>query len=115
GPDGPLRIQGCDERGKLVPPPTPVCPECPSRSWSPTVVSGRGTVVGFTVNRQQWLPELEPPYAIANVALAEDETVHLTTNIVGCDPDDVHIGQEVDVHLEQHEDVRLPLVEPTGR
>ena len=51
---------------------------------------------------------------IANVALAEDPTVHLTTNIVGCDPDDVHIGQEVAVRFEQHDDVWLPLFEPTG-
>jgi len=79
------------------------------------VLSGRATVVGFTVNHQQWLPGFEPPYAIANVALAEDETVHLTTNVVGCDPDDVHIGQEVVVRFEQHEDVWIPLFEPTGR
>ena len=98
----------------LVHPPVPICPACRSRSWAPTVVSGRATVVGFTVNHHQWLPGFEPPYVIANVALAEDPTVRLTTNIVGCDPDDVHIGQEVQVRFEQHEDVWLPLFEPTG-
>jgi acetyl-CoA acetyltransferase len=40
--------------------------------------------------------------------------VHLTTNVVGCEPDEVAIGQEVQVHFEQHEDVWLPLFEPTG-
>ena len=40
--------------------------------------------------------------------------MHLTTNIVGCDPDDVHIGQEVAVRFEEHEDVWLPVFEPTG-
>ncbi len=40
--------------------------------------------------------------------------MRLTTNIVGCDPDDVHIGQEVSVRFEQHDDVWLPLFEPTG-
>jgi len=114
GADGRLRVQGCDDCRKLVHPPTPVCPACGSRSWSPTVVSGRATVVGFTINHQQWLPAFEPPYAIANVALAEDETVHLTTNVVGCDPGDVHIGQEVTVRFEHEEDVWLPLFEPTG-
>ena len=73
------------------------------------------TVVGFTVNQHQWHPAFEPPYAIANVALAEDPTVHLTTNVVGCEPDEVHIGQEVQVRFEQAEDVWLPLFEPTGR
>jgi acetyl-CoA acetyltransferase len=77
-------------------------------------VSGRATIVAFTVNQHQWLPGFEPPYAIANVALAEDPTVRLTTNIVGCDPDDVRIGQEVVVRFELHDDVWLPLFEPTG-
>ena len=77
-------------------------------------MSGRGTIVGFTVNAHRWLPGFEPPYVIANVALAEDPRVHLTTNIVGCEPAEVAIGQEVAVHFEQHEDVWLPLFELTG-
>ena len=40
--------------------------------------------------------------------------MHLTTNIVGCDPDDVAIGQEVAVRFERREDVWLPLFELTG-
>jgi acetyl-CoA acetyltransferase/uncharacterized OB-fold protein len=114
GADGTLRVQGCDDCGQLVHPPTPVCPRCRSRAFSPHTVSGRATVVGFTVNHQQWLPGFDPPYVVANVVLAEDATVHLTTNIVGCDPDEVHVGQEVIVRFEQHEDVWLPLFEPTG-
>jgi acetyl-CoA acetyltransferase/uncharacterized OB-fold protein len=114
GSDGALRIQGCTDCRALVHPPVPVCPHCRSRSWEPTVVSGRGTVVAFTVNHQRWLPGFEPPYVIANVALAEDPTVHLTTNLVGSEPDDVRVGQEVAVRFERHEDVWLPLFEPTG-
>jgi acetyl-CoA acetyltransferase len=76
-----------------------------------------GTVVGFTVNSQPWLPgfDLDPPYVIANVALAEDASVRLTSNIVGCEPAAVHIGQEVTVQFEPHEDIWIPLFEPTGR
>jgi acetyl-CoA acetyltransferase/uncharacterized OB-fold protein len=114
GADGHLRIQGCSDCGKLVHPPVPVCPACGSKAWEPTVVSGRGTVVGFTVNQHPWLPGSEEPYVIANVALAEDRTVHLTTNIVGCPPNDVHIGQDVMVRFEQDDDVWLPMFEPTG-
>mgnify|MGYP006198720863 CR=1 FL=1 len=50
----------------------------------------------------------------ADSALDESPDVRLTTNIVGCEPDDVHIGQEVDVRFEQHDGVFLPLFEPTG-
>jgi acetyl-CoA acetyltransferase/uncharacterized OB-fold protein len=114
GSDGKLRIQRCADCAAFVHPPVPICPVCRSRKWQPTVVSGRATVVGFTVNARQWLPDFEPPYVIANVALAEDPSVRLTTNIVGCDPDDVHIGQEVAVRFEQNDDVWIPLFEPTG-
>jgi acetyl-CoA acetyltransferase/uncharacterized OB-fold protein len=114
GADGKLRIQGCRDCGTLVHPPTPICPTCRSRSWEPAPVSGHATVVGFTVNAHRWLPGFEPPYVIANVALVENPDVHLTTNIVGCDAADVHVGQEVTVRFEQQDDVWLPLFEPTG-
>jgi acetyl-CoA acetyltransferase/uncharacterized OB-fold protein len=114
GADGRLRIQRCDDCRAMVHPPVPICPVCRSRAWSPAEVSGRATVVGVTVNHHPWHPDFEPPYAIANVVLAEDPTVHLTTNVVGCDPDEVHIGQEVQVRFEPVEDVWLPLFEPTG-
>src|SRR6185312_10096403 len=114
GEDGRLRIQGCTDCGALVHPPTPICPVCRSRSSEPTPVSGRATVVGCTINQHQWLPDMEPPYAIAVVALAEQADVRLTTNIVGCDPDEVHIGQQVEVRFEPYDDVWLPMFEPTG-
>ena len=97
GADGRLRVQGCADCKALVHPPAPICPSCRSRSWQPVEVSGRATVVAFTVNQHQWLPGFEPPYVIANVALAEDPTVRLTTNIVGCDLDGIRIGQKVRV------------------
>ena len=114
GEDGVLRIQGCADCGRLVHPPVPICPYCRSRSSKPTPVSGRATVVGCTVNVQRWLPEMASPYPVANVALSEDPSVHLTTNIVGCEPEEVRIGQEVAVRFEQNEDVWVPLFEPTG-
>jgi acetyl-CoA acetyltransferase/uncharacterized OB-fold protein len=114
GADGTLRIQGCVDCGQLVHPPVPICPYCRSRSARPTEVSGRGTIVGYTVNEHRWLPSFDPPYVVANVALAEDARVHLTTNIVGCDPTGVRVGQEVTVRFAQEEDVWLPLFELTG-
>lgn len=114
GQDGRLRIQGCQDCKAIVHPPVPICPSCRSRSSAPVEVSGRATVVAFTVNQHPWLPGFDPPYVVANVALAEDPTVRLTTNIVGCEPDEVAIGQEVTVRFEQREDVWLPLFAPTG-
>jgi len=114
GADGTLRIQGCEDCGQLIHPPVPICPYCRSRASKPVAVSGRGTVVGYTVNAHRWLPDFDPPYVIANVALAEDARVHLTTNIVGCAPEDVTIGSEVQIQFEQQDDVWLPLFTLTG-
>jgi acetyl-CoA acetyltransferase/uncharacterized OB-fold protein len=114
GSDGHLRIQACLECRTLVHPPVPICPACRSRKWEPTVVSGRGTIIGYTVNQHQWHPDFPPPYVIAVVALAEDPRVRLTSNIVGCDPAEVRVGQEVDVRFEPSGDVWLPLFELSG-
>ena len=117
GADGRLRVQRCDDCSTFVHPPVPICPSCRSRAWTPTEVSGRATVIGFTVNHQQWLPGFAPPYVIANVALDDAPGVHLTTNLVDVDPldpDAVAIGQVVEVRFEQVEDVWVPLFAPTG-
>jgi acetyl-CoA acetyltransferase/uncharacterized OB-fold protein len=114
GADGLLRIQGCTECHTLVHPPVPICPVCRSRNWEPTVVSGRGTIIGYTINQHQWHPDFTPPYVIAVVALAENPAVRLTTNVVDCDPDAVQVGQEVMVRFEHEDNVWLPLFELTG-
>ena len=114
GADGTLRIQECTDCNALIHPPVPICPVCRSRSWAPKEVSGRATIVGFTVNTQPWLPDFPPPYVVAVVALDEDPGVRLTTNIVDCPPDEVAIGQVVQVRFEPQDDVWLPLFVPTG-
>ena len=114
GADGVLRVQGCLDCRRLVHPPVPRCPHCGSLNHEPTEVSGRGVVAGHTTNLQQWLPGFAPPYVIANVALDDDPEVHLTTNIVDCDPDEVAIGSVVQVRFEQIDDVWVPLFTLTG-
>ena len=65
-----------------------------------------------TTNYQPWSPEAVVPYSVAVVALDEDPAVRLTTNVVGCDPEHVHVGMRVQVVFEQIEDVWLPRFEP---
>jgi acetyl-CoA acetyltransferase/uncharacterized OB-fold protein len=114
GREGVLRVQRSIPCGALLFPPTPVCPHCHSTEIDIVDVSGRATVVGYTVNTHQWLPTMSPPYVIAMVALEEDDRVRLTTNVVGCEPDAVHIGMKVAVQFAQQDDVWFPLFAPTG-
>jgi uncharacterized OB-fold protein len=78
-------------------------------------VSGGGTVATFTINHQPWYPGFDPPYVIAMVELDEQPALRITTNIVGCPVDDVHIGMDVQVVFEQYDDVWIPFFSPTSR
>ena len=68
------------------------------------------------MNHQPWLPTLELPYVIALVALPEQPELRLTTNLVNCEPEDVHSGMEVQVlfehHLDAQGDIGIPVFEP---
>lgn len=114
GRDGKLRFLRCEQCLYLIHPPSPICPRCLSKSVSPAEVSGRATVLSFTVNHQPWIPGYDPPYVIAIVAIAEQPDVRLFTNIVDCDVDEVRIGMDVEVTFEHHDDVWIPLFAPAG-
>jgi len=114
GADGRLRFLRCQDCAYYLHPPGPRCPVCGSTDLAPEPVSGRATVATCTVNHQQWAVP-DDPWVIAIVELVEQEGLRLTTNIVGCPPDEVAIGQEVTVTFEHHDDVWIPVFEPVGR
>ena len=89
GADGTLRLQECKTCESLIHPPAPVCRYCRSRDMGVRAVSGKATLAGFTVNHRFSLPGMPAPYVIAQVAIAEDPRVRLTTTIVECDPDQI--------------------------
>lgn len=111
GANGLLQIHHCAACDRFFHPPAPICPRCASADVAPRAVSGRGKVMSFTVNQQAWTPELQEPYVVAIVELAEQEGLRLLSNVVGCEPDAVHIDLPVRVRFEQHEDVWLPFFE----
>ncbi|MDT5148158.1 MAG: hypothetical protein QOC58_2803, partial [Mycobacterium sp.] len=112
GADGSLRLQECRACSSLIHPPAPVCRYCRSRDMGVRAVSGRATLAGFTVNHRFSLPGLPAPYVVAQVAIAEDPRIRLTTNIIDCDAERLELGQQVEVVFEQAEDVWLPLFRP---
>ena len=114
GGEGELRFLRCDDCGHWIHPPQPRCPACLSKSISVAAASGRATVHTFTVNWQPWYPDLDPPYVVAIVELPEQSGLRLTTNIVGCEPDEVSIGMAVQVVFEEYDGVWLPFFEPVA-
>jgi uncharacterized OB-fold protein len=114
GANGKLTLLRCQVCGTYVFPSAPVCPSCRSLHIAPETLSGRGKVYAYTVNHYQWLPDMEPPYVVAQVELVEQEGLILTTNIVHCAIDEVHTDMEVEVVFAHNDDVYVPLFQPVA-
>jgi uncharacterized OB-fold protein len=112
GVDGHLRVMGCGGCSRLHHPPTPVCPYCHGRDVTPTVVSGLGTIAGFTICHQQFMPDPPVPFAFAFVEIDEDPTIRLTGNVVGCELGDISVGMRVRVTFEENGEWHVPLWQP---
>jgi len=93
---GRLVLAYCDACGTVIWYPKTYCPECGGLSVTWKDASGRGTVYSFSVvHRAPGVFGDAVPFVIAYVEL--DEGPRVLTNIVGCDPDQVGIGQAVRV------------------
>lgn len=114
GAQGQLLICRCGDCGTWIHPPQPLCRGCLGENVAPTPVSGRAVVDSFTINHQPWMPGLEVPFVIARVALEEDPGIYLTTNIIGCPPEAVAVGDRVRVVFEEDEGIFFPLFEKEG-
>ncbi|GAB3102433.1 DNA-binding protein [Aestuariicella hydrocarbonica] len=111
GADSELRLQHCNDCQQFFHPPRPVCRHCLSENVGPKAVAGTGVVDTYTVNYQKWHPAIEVPFIIARIAIDGAPGVYLTSNVIGCEIDDVDIGDKVQVTFELQDDVYLPLFE----
>ncbi len=111
GADGRLLIQRCGDCKSWNHPPAESCPRC-GGGLSPQAVSGRGTVFTYTVNEQQFHPDVPPPYVIAVIELNEQAELRLPSNIVNCDSEQLRCGLAVRVRFEQQGEYFVPLFEP---
>ena len=101
---GELLFQKCDVCGHAQHPPREACIECWSDRLSWVRSTGKGTVYSFTVVRRATAPGFlgDPPYAVAIVEL--DEGPRMTTSIVGCEPEAVHIDMSVEAVFDRVSD-----------
>ena len=99
-------LRGCRSCGQAHWYPRAICPFCASPETEWREASGRGVVYSYSIMRRA-----KQPYAIAFVTLAEGPT--MMTNIVDCDFDGIHIGQEVQVKIQpNHDGMPSPMFTP---
>lgn len=96
-----LLIQRCKDCQQYIFYPRSHCPQCFSKALEWVKSSGRGKVYSFTIVRRAALPSFaqDVPYVFAIIEL--DEGVRLTSNIVGCKPEEVRIGMPVTAVFEE--------------
>lgn len=109
--EGTLLLQRCKPAGHLQHYPRSICATCWSEdlAWQPA--SGRGAVWAFTVvhmsGHAAWRDEV--PYTLALVEL--EEGPRLMTNVVGVDPESVHVGMAVELAAEHDTSGPQPLLQ----
>jgi uncharacterized OB-fold protein len=106
-----LLVHHCRDCQRYFHPPAPICPRCSSLAVAPKAVSGKGRTLSFTINHQAWNSDLEVPYVVAVIELAEQPGLRLISNIVIDDVQQVHIDMPVRVRFLNVDDVWLPLFE----
>jgi uncharacterized OB-fold protein len=73
--------------------------------------SGRGTVYSHVTVHYPQVPAFDYPLSVALIEL--DEGTRLMSNVVGIDPDDVHVGMRVEVEFVAFDDeLTLPQFHP---
>ena len=111
---GVLRVQHCRDCGAHVFIPQPLCTRCQGEKLEWVKSSGRGTVYSHTIVHRAPRPEFDVPYVVAIVEL--EEGWHMLTNIVGCEPDDVEVGMDVEVrYTRMTDEITLPCFAPRPR
>lgn len=102
-----MALQCCANCAKSHYPPVPCCPQCLSTElyWNP--VSRYGRILSWTVFHKTYLEAYPHPYNVIAVRL--DEGPVFISNLEAAPPDDVWIGQAVElVYVEMTDGMVLP-------
>ena len=105
---GELLLQQCGNCGKYQFYPRTLCSHCGTADPGWAVASGRGHIASFSIVRRAISKAYEAPYVVALIDL--EEGPRMMSNVIGCDPDAVAIGQPVTVSFEAwNDDITLPV------
>ena len=111
-----LLVQRCSACGVTRHPPGPACPRCRSLDWEPHELLATGRLYSYTVQHHPLPAGCDGPCTIAVVEL--DEGIRLVSNVIDVDPDDLQIGEILEVvFVDQDEgwtapQFRRPTVQP---
>jgi uncharacterized OB-fold protein len=92
-----LRLQRCEECGRLRHPPGPACPACGSARLGHVVAQGTGEIYSYVVHHHPPVPGRRCPFVIVLVDLPEG--VRMLGELVGAGPGDARIGAPVRVEF----------------
>jgi len=114
--EGELRIQRCQQCGKYIHYPKPICRFCLSRELAGEPVSGRARLHSWTVATQAfhpfWIARL--PFTLATVELEEQPGLMFLSQLVECAEDDLSAGLPLEVVFEEiSSELTLPFFRPS--
>lgn len=103
---GELRVQRCDECGKVQHPPMDVCRYCQSQQFTSERAAGTGTIRSFTIVHHAVDRRLAGvvPYNVVIVALDDYPEVSVVGNVVDASGDELRIGAKVRVSFAEVRD-----------
>ncbi|SFD43190.1 hypothetical protein SAMN05216238_101310 [Lentibacillus persicus] len=111
--DHELLIQWCHQCGHYQFYPRMMCTVCMSKDLDWIKALGKGKVKTYTIVHRAISKAYakEAPYTVAIIELSEGPT--MMSNIIGCQPEDVKVGQEVKVTFEDwSEKITVPKFVP---
>lgn len=105
-----LLLQRCCDCGHLRWPAAYLCPDCLSERAEQVEVGPEATIYSFVVFHKPFHPSLKEklPYVVATIDIGG---ARLVSNIVGCDPSEIHCGDRVRLAWSDAEDHTRPVFE----
>ena len=95
--EGVLAIQRCQGCQSLRHPPRPMCDQCQSQDWD-FISASVGYCLWFTVLHHPKFPGYDYPLIIVLVELAEG--TRITSQLTGCEPDEVDFDMPVEMVMQ---------------
>jgi len=107
-----FELQHCSDCDTWIHYPRALCPECWNSDLEWKEASGAGEVHSLATLHFSPIEayEGEAPYVVAVIELQDGPK--MMANIVNCDPENVEIGDPVDINFEERDGQKIPQFEP---